>query len=221
VGSVMVTIHLSNRHPRGLARSLAIALGIRRSGAVAERIIDKLAGSNRLIIVDEAHKLSDNGLELVRELHDATGCPFLLFAINELWERIERSAGPDSGQLFSRVDIVHALSQGRDVHSGGKALFTVEDIKALFEQPPIKLSRDATRHLLDVANRLGWGSIRRCKILVRNAIRRARLRQGLGDTDAVTVQADDIEFCERVLRPVTCQHLSNQVKRKNATAKAG
>ena len=54
-------------------------------------------------------------------------------------------------------------------------------------------------HLQDVANMLGYGSLRRCKMLVQNAVRRAHKRQGLADGDKVIVTADDA-IASRVLR---------------------
>ena len=65
----------------------------------------------------------------------------------------------------------------------------------------MKLSADAARYLQAVANMLGYGSLRRCKILLRNAVRRARKRQGLSDdAERVTVTAADLEWVESRLR---------------------
>jgi hypothetical protein len=96
--------------------------------------------------------------------------------------------------------VVHHLCQGHDIYSGGKALYTLQDIKELYNEPPVKLSPDAARYLQSVANMLGYGSLRRCKMLLRNAVRRARKRQGLTDGEKVTITADDLEWVETRLR---------------------
>ncbi len=213
VGSVLLTVGTGAHHPKGLTSLLAEQLGVRGPGALKsqftfrsqlERIVARLEGSNRLIIIDEAHKLNNEALELVRELHDATGCPVYMLATKDLHDRIRRTSDPDHGQLFSRVDIMYPLTKGRDVSSGGKPLFTVDEIRKLYEQTPIRLSADASRYLQGVANELGAGSLRRCRVLLVNAARRARKRTGLDADATVTVTADDLAFADEKLRPDTC-----------------
>jgi DNA helicase TIP49 (TBP-interacting protein) len=164
-------------------------------------VLARIEGSNRLIIIDEAHKLNGEAVELLREIHDASGCPIFMLATKDLAERIERSADPDHGQLYSRVDIIWPLTQGHDVGAGGKPLFTIDEIRRLYEQVPIRLSPDAARYLRDVANDLGRGSLRRCRTLVMNAARRARKRMDLAEEETVTVTADDLAYADERLRP--------------------
>jgi len=211
VGSILLTITHGVYRPAGLVRLLVDTLGVRGVFAMAgrtrfqnqfERVVDRLRDSSRLILIDEAHKLHDDSLELLREIHDQTECPILLFATKELQDRIRRTADPDAGQLRSRFDIEFALTQGVDASRGDKKkLFTAEDIRQLYEQAPIRLSPDATRYLQDVANRFGEGSLRRCRILLINAVRRARKRQNLEDGANVTVTADDLALVEELFRP--------------------
>ena len=136
----------------------------------------------------------------MRSIHDTTGIPILLVATQELHDRIQRNAAPDRGQLYSRVEVIQNLAEGHDVYSGGKVLHTLQDIRDLYNEPPVKLSPDAARYLQDVANMLEYGSLRRCKMLLRNAVRRARNRCGLAAEDTVTVTADDSEYAELRLR---------------------
>jgi DNA transposition AAA+ family ATPase len=209
VGSVYLRIINGYHHPRGLTHALAAPLGVRDSRACVrgghheselERVIAILRDSSRLLILDEAQKLTDDALELLRDIHDSTGVPILLLATKDLHDRIQRAVGPDHGQTYSRYDIIHHLTQGKDAFSGGKPLFTIAEIKELYSVSPIRLSPDAAQYLQGVANQLGYGSLRRCKILLRNAARRARKRQNLGDDQPVTVIADDLEWVETRLR---------------------
>ncbi len=156
-------------------------------------------------------------MELCREIHDATGVPFLLLATKDLHDRIARNVDPDHGQLYSRFDVIQHLTQGRDVREPrGKALYTVADIKALYDEPPLRLSKDAARYLQDVANELGRGSLRRCRVLLQNAARRARKRQGLADGARVTVTADDLDWVERHLRRESSEQEAVKDRRKRA-----
>ena len=97
-----------------------------------------------------------------------------------------------------------------------RALYTLQDIRALYDDPPIRLSMDAARYLQDVANQLGHGSLRRCGILVRNAARRARKRSGVSDTETVTVTADDLEWVETRLRQETTELNAVKDRRRRA-----
>ena len=67
-----------------------------------------------------------------------------------------------------------------------------------------------------VANQLGYGSLRRCKILLRNAARRARKRQGLADDAKVTVTADDLQWVEARLRQEASEQDLASERRKRA-----
>jgi len=208
VGSIYVRLIAGYHHGKGLTHALAEALSVRITASTRdrhyqsqlERVIEALRNSDRLIILDEAQKLNDAALELCRDIHDTTGVPILLIATKDLHDRILRTCGPDHGQMYSRFDIVGHLTQGKDAYVGGKPLFSVAEIRELYSQIPIRLSADAVSYLQGVANQLGYGSLRRCRILLTNAARRARKRAGLGDEDKVTVTADDLEWVEARLR---------------------
>jgi len=225
VGSVYLRIINGLHHPAGLTHALAVRLGVRDLRAMTrtdhyqthlERVIGALRDSGRLLLLDEAQKLTDAALELLRDLHDSTGVPILLIGVRDLHERIMRSVGPDHGQTYSRFDVIHHLSQGKDIYSGGKPLFTVEEIRQLYQQTPIRRSPDAVNYLQGVANELGHGSLRRCKTLLRNAVRRARKRQQLGDDDRVTVTADDLAWVEARLRQESAEQDAANERRKRA-----
>ncbi len=227
VGSILLVAGMGTRHPKGLISAMAGKLGV-RSGAKyqaeaeyltqLERVVDRLRDSNRLVIIDEAHKLNADALDAVREIHDATRSPFFLLATQQLHERLKRSATPDAGQLYSRFDPIIPLTKDRDVHAGGKPLFSLEEIRRLYDQVPIRLSPDAARYLQDLANNLGMGSLRRCRIVLLNAARRARKRTEVGDKDTVTVTADDLAFADERLRPDSID--VEVVKQRRATVAA-
>lgn len=231
-GSILVTAMFGATHPKGLARLIADAIGV-RDAAVSrsemnhltqvERVVYKLKDSARLVIVDEAHKLQEGAIELLREIHDAAGVPILLLATRDLADRIERSANPDRGQLYSRIDIVWPLTEGRDLYAGGdnKLLYSIDDIRRLYEIPPIRLSKDGARYLEDVANRLGHGSLRSCGRILRNAARRARKRQELDEEAPVMVTADDLEHAETRLRKSAFARESITERRRLAAGVAG
>lgn len=203
-GSILISIMSGSHHARGVAKSILRSLGRTQTksehATVVDRVLDALRNSGRLLIIDEAHKLSGGGLEFVRELHDNTGIPIVLGATIDLYERIVANADPDHGQLFSRVNVSLDLAQGRDVSCGGRPLFSVRDIRNLYATPTVKLSATAERYLVDVANELGFGSLRRCRMLLSGAARKAR-KQRAQRSKSVTVNADDLTFVAGVLAP--------------------
>ncbi len=209
VGSVYLRVMTGYASPKGLTMILAEKLGVRRSvrrnehehRTQLERIMDDLRNSDRLLIVDEATKLTDDTMELLRDIHDECCVPILLIATRHLHERIKRNADPDGGQFYSRVDVIKNLTEGHDLYRGDKRpLFTVDDIKKLYNEPPIRLAPDAAHYLRDVANALGYGSLRTCKILLQNAARRARKRLDLAEGEQVTVAAVDVQWVESRLK---------------------
>ncbi|HUU96163.1 MAG TPA: AAA family ATPase [Phycisphaerae bacterium] len=160
-----------------------------RRESVDDRIFAKLRDSGRLIVVDEAHRVRDSGLEFLRDVHDQTGCPVLLICTKDLWERI-LSDDEDHGQMRRRVGMAMDLAEGyRDTDSPRRKLFTAEQIRKLYETPHVRLTTDAIEYLADVANCFGQGSLGTCDNLVDCAIARARKRDGVGPEGRVVIDA--------------------------------
>jgi DNA transposition AAA+ family ATPase len=65
----------------------------------------RLTGSKRLIIVDNAHRAQRSALQFLFDMHDATGCPIALVGNPEVLGNIK---GND--QMFSRVGIFKDLA---------------------------------------------------------------------------------------------------------------
>ena len=61
---------------------------------------NKLRGSDRMLIVDDAHKLTRPALQFLFDFHDETGCPLALVGTFDLEELLE-----DDAQRFSRVGL--------------------------------------------------------------------------------------------------------------------
>lgn len=67
-----------------------------------EEIIDKLSGSNRLLIIDEAENLRREALEIARRIHDKTDIGILLIGREILLTNL-RGKKNQYDQLYSRV----------------------------------------------------------------------------------------------------------------------
>ncbi|MDX2197937.1 MAG: AAA family ATPase [Phycisphaerae bacterium] len=82
------------------------------------RAAEHLNGSRRLIIVDEAQKLLDAGMEFLREIRERWGVSILLVGTIDIHRRLRDDEDPQFGQIASRIgarlNLVHEL-----VRSGG------------------------------------------------------------------------------------------------------
>jgi DNA transposition AAA+ family ATPase len=70
----------------------------------ADFLVFKLAGSNRLIIVDNAHKLTRTAIDWLFDFADATNCPVALIGNPEVLDTIRLN-----DQHFSRIGCVASL----------------------------------------------------------------------------------------------------------------
>ena len=117
--------------------------------------VDLLGGSGRLIIVDEADNLANKVLNVVRQLHDATGCPVVLAGrppLHAILTRTIRDARI-GGSLVGRVCVEHHLEpRGDEPGSGGRWLFTIDEITRMLNNYKITYTPDAGRWLTDLAN---------------------------------------------------------------------
>lgn len=85
----------------GLFRAVDVRNFDRRKGDTRlGALIKHFKGSNRLIIVDNAHRLTRGGLEFVFDFHDETGCPVCLVGNPEVLKKIQQN-----DQMFSRISL--------------------------------------------------------------------------------------------------------------------
>jgi DNA transposition AAA+ family ATPase len=69
-------------------------------------------GSERMIIIDNAHRLHLSGLKWIFDFHDSTGCAVALIGNPEVLDQLR---GND--QLFSRVGLVREIKHGDDAEA--------------------------------------------------------------------------------------------------------
>jgi len=206
-GSVLIRVLQSTRRPRGLAIQIAKALNLpatRASTYVAEsKIIEALRGTGRAIIVDEAHQLGPDALELVRDIHDETGCPMILAGTMRLHDQVSDQQ-LYFGQLSSRTAIKYDL--GEELRGGGggdpKPIHSIDEIKQLYERDKVRFTDDGRLLLTKLANIPGLGGLRLCSKVVQVA---RSLSQG---------ELIDAELLLRVIRTLHGGEGASQVERQ-------
>ncbi|MBC8009946.1 MAG: AAA family ATPase [Burkholderiales bacterium] len=74
--------------------------GMRR----AEWLVERLRGSNRLLVIDNAHRLTHGALQWLFDFQDATECPIALVGNPEVLAKIR-----ENDQQFSRIGLLRAI----------------------------------------------------------------------------------------------------------------
>ena len=229
VGAIYLRLDADCRTSRAVRDRLfyLMKLGERRgerggsSSSRSQQVFDKLKGSHRIIVVDEAHRIQDAGLEWLRDLFDVAGVSLLLISTKDLWDRIQNAADEDHGQFLSRVGLVVDLAHGYKDPAGNRRLFTTDDIRRLYETPKLRLTTDAVDYLVDVANTLGRGSLRRCDDLVRRVVLLARRLAGVGPAGEVAITGRMFGEWERKTRRERVAACEVQERQARVAAVAG
>lgn len=101
-----------------LLKTIARKIGANTAGSlheVNEAVMDKLADSGRLLLIDEAENLSTRSLEILRRLHDQTGIGLVLAGTPRLLVNLCGKRG-ELAQLYSRAG--YSLNLGTEIPDG-------------------------------------------------------------------------------------------------------
>jgi hypothetical protein len=178
-GSMLITIDKAHANPTGLLRAIARVLRItdgRRNATLYDRIVEKLKGTPRLLMIDQIHNLrhakDDKPFYYLTDLWDRTKAPQLWCGTADLaaYFRRGKARGDESlAQIASRITYVRDLMQRTaEPKDGGRGepLVTVEDVIKMFASNKIKITTDAIRMLWSIACLPESGSLRTCANLV-------------------------------------------------------
>lgn len=180
-GSIYIRVATAGQSKLSVLESLAAAArvtGVKlTSNALYLALVEALKGTNRLIIIDEVHKLEgkrkDEALHCLRDLHDDTECPMLWVGMSNIADYIQmgKAKFEPLDQLFSRIKYWLNLRDVATQSDGGPGLYTVEDIRKWINAQKIRVTDDAIRYLQMLANTPGMGGLRTCDGLIRIAVR--------------------------------------------------
>ena len=164
---VLVRVDESVQRAFSLCRAIAAKFDVSTSGtfdAVMRRLVARLTGTKRMLMFDEVERVHYKALELIRDLHDQTGCPVLLCGKPKVYEKLGfRHVGNFSevtDQLAARVVIRRDLTD-RTRGVNPQPLYSLEDIRKLIQKADLKLhvAPDAVKWLQSRAGTLGTGGI--------------------------------------------------------------
>jgi DNA transposition AAA+ family ATPase len=166
-GTIFTSMKTAATGATDVLQTIAAQLGIRdfcrmNRRSVMARIEEILKGTPRLIIVDEIHKLcgakDDAGLHVLRDIYDATGVPMLWCGTIDVvayLERAESKRGREPlAQIRRRIGIARDLTERTRGGPGGpgEPLFSVDEIRRVFARGKMRITPDAARYLMMLAN---------------------------------------------------------------------
>lgn len=164
---VLIRVDETLLNPFALCRSIADHFDLKQHGTfdlVFRRVVKRLVSTKRMLMFDEVERVRYKTLEMIRDLHDQTGCPILLCGKPTIYAKLGfRQVGDFSevtDQLAARIVIRRDLTE-RARGDNSDPLFTLSDIRKLIKHSELKLhvSEDAIKWLQDRASTLGMGGI--------------------------------------------------------------
>lgn len=138
---VSVTASPAFGSPKPFLKLLARELKTVRTGGVDDifiDILDKLSGTDRTIVIDEAQHLNRKTLEIVRSINDSTKTAIILIGNEMVYSKMVGKQQAEFAQLFSRLGMrKHLLTD----------MFEREDILEVFGQ---QVEKETTDYLLSI-----------------------------------------------------------------------
>lgn len=143
-GVVFVTANSTVRTGRLILQEIASAMGKSCIGCNIKQTMDKLlkmlSGTKRLIIIDEADRLSLNALQAVRDLNDIAKVDIVLAGNNKLYTQMfTGSKGGEFDQIRTRILFKPAVINS----------YTFEEISGIFPEA----DKETAVYLMNKANR--------------------------------------------------------------------
>lgn len=129
-------------------------------------IIEHLQQTRRMLIIDEAHYLSEQAAMTLRDVHKRTGCPVILGGTQDILSTIN-DFGSFHGQFKRLVSMVYNITE--ECMATGRPLYTIDEVTAFATEMGIRLTLDAADESTGLANLLGWGGLGALGYLLINA----------------------------------------------------
>jgi DNA transposition AAA+ family ATPase len=178
-GSLFISITTAGQSKLAVLEALARAMRLTGLTLTANNLfnllVEELKDTNRLVIVDEVHKLEgrrkDEALHTLRDLHDQTGCPMLWLGMTNIANYIQqgKTKFEPLDQIASRIKFWLNLTAVANGDDGGPGLYTIDDVRRWLAAQKIRVADDAVRYLQMIANEPQMGGLRTCDGLLRVA----------------------------------------------------
>lgn len=168
-GSVYIPLASTDRTPSPFLRAVSIAVGTPSYGSASimlHSLVNELKGSDRLLMIDEAHYLGPKAANVLRDLHKLTECPIAMVGTDDILHTID-DFDDFHGQFKSLVSMTYNITD--EIHENGRDLYTMEDVIAFAKECGLRLSTSGADIVCQLVNTLGWGGMRSAGNLLLNA----------------------------------------------------
>jgi len=207
---------------------IAHKLGIDSSGSLASvtrRLIENLQNRHIIVMLDEASSLSVKQLNQLRQIIVIKSrCPLMLSGNRHLLDTVmqptTRRGFESLDQLTSRLFQILDLDRAASNKDGG--LYTVDDIKKLYEYGGIRLTSDAMSTLRKIAKTPRSGRLRTCSNII-TALHLSTLpaeNKNMIDAGLILLAIEELDLPVRVRLPVAVKDTDTEEQQQQAV-KAG
>jgi len=131
-----------------------------------KNIIKTLRGTDRLLMIDEAHYANKKALNAIRDIHKQTGCPVMLVGTNDIFEVIN-DFDAFHGQMKSLISMSYDITI--EANEKGKPLYTVDEMYEYAASMGLKLTVDGASRAARLSSEFGWGGLRSTAYLLLNS----------------------------------------------------
>lgn len=172
--SVHIELNSTDSKLTPLLRRISIDLGLHErynSQRLMFNINRALKGTDRLLMIDEAHYLDKRSVNALRDIHKATRCPIMLVGTQDLLETID-DFNEFHGQMKSLISMTYNIT--REIQQKGTPLYSVDEIIAYAKAMNLRLDISGADFVANLASTMGWGGLRSAAYLMLNASHLAR-----------------------------------------------
>lgn len=167
VGAAHIEVTEGSRNPGQFIKAWARRLNLKFGGSIGDvedRVIDALRGSDRLQMIDEAHRLRKEAVEIVRDVHKQANVGVVLGGTYDIEANIN-DFHENYGQMESLVNVRYdILAQHQQT---GEPLFTVDEVIRFASSMGLRLTGDAAEWLGDRIGLIpGYGGLRKAERLL-------------------------------------------------------
>lgn len=209
-------------NPTTMFNEIADKLGINTVGslaAITRQLIKYLEDRHIIIILDEASHLRVRQLSQLRQIIAVKcKCPLILSGNRDLLKTImqptTRRGYESLDQFTSRLMKTLNLDDKASDKDGG--LYTIKDIRNLYEYGGIRLTKDAVNTLRNICKTPQAGRLRTCSLLVA-ALHTAKVVSETGqiDSDCVLAAIDQLDLPIKHRLPVRMPNIDDEDKQES------
>ncbi|RKY08449.1 MAG: hypothetical protein DRP56_04140 [Planctomycetota bacterium] len=170
LNSIYIKLHTSISGKAMFAK-IAEALGLDRHATLdklKETIGDHLAKREMTVLLDECSGLGVRQLDLLRQIITENGCTLILAGnghlLNTINQPTTRHGYECMDQLRSRM--LRALNLDEVAADGDGGLYTIDDIRKLYDYGGIRLSKNGADTLKQMCRTPQTGRLRTCSVVV-------------------------------------------------------